>query len=246
MREYRAITTMNRAGYEKYGKRMIDTWHKHWPHYMQLDVYAEDFDLDVEYPNVRKIDLHEASPSLVMFKERHGQRPDQQNPKELAMGAVRFAHKSYAVIHACLAETDKVVIWIDADTVTHSVVTSDWLDSLLPEDCYTSFLGRQNNYTECGFVMYDTNHDQNDHFMLMWKALYDSDKLFELPQWHDCMAYDVVRSTLENKQLIKTHNLSPDGRDYDHVFVTSELGTRMDHLKGPRKDIGKSPELVNV
>ena len=178
MREYRCITTMNKAGYEKYGRRMIETWHQHWPHYMQLDVYAEDFDLDVSFPNVKKIDLHEASPSLVMFKERHKDRPDQQNPKELALGAVRFAHKSYAVIHACLAENDRTVIWLDADTVTHTVVTSEWLDSLLPEDCYTSFLGRHNNYTECGFVMYDTNHKQNDQFMLMWKSLYDSDKLF--------------------------------------------------------------------
>ncbi len=247
-RQYRVITTMNKSGYDKYGRNMIKTWHQYWPHYIQLDVYAEDFEPDSgqgNLQNVKFIDLHEASPSLVMFKERHKDRPDQQNPKELALGAVRFAHKSYAVIHACMAQTDKVVIWLDADTVTHDVVTSEWLDSLLPEGNYTSFLGRQNNYTECGFVIYDTNHEQNDHFMMMWKALYDSDKLFELPQWHDCMAYDAVRATLEQKGLIETHNLSPEGKDYDHVFVTSVLGEKMDHLKGPRKDKGFSPEHPN-
>ena len=31
-----------------------------------------------------------------------------------------------------------------------------------------------------------------------------------------------------------------EGKNYDHVFINSPLGTVMDHLKGPRKDTGKS------
>lgn len=231
---------MNEDGYSRYGRSMIDSWHRYWPHYIQLDVYCEGFDLpEKNWSGINQIDLHDACPELVAFKERHNNRPDQQNPKELALGAVRFSHKSFAVIHACMNNPDKTVIWLDADTVTHTPVTSQFLDSLLPEDHYTSFLGRQNNYTECGFVMYDTSSQFNQEFMMLWKSLYVSDQIFQLPQWHDCLAYDTVRIHLE-QQGMKTFNITPEGKDYDHVFINSPLGTVMDHLKGPRKEAGKS------
>lgn len=240
-RKYKVITTMHKAGYEKYGQQMIKTWHQYWPNYIDLDVYAEGFDLaEKTWSGINMIDLHDACPELVDFKNRHKDRPDQQNPKELALGAVRFSHKSFAVIHACMNNPDTVIIWLDADTVTHNIVSSGFLDTLLPEGHYTSFLGRKNNYTECGFVMYDTSNKFNEQFMMLWKSLYVSDQIFELPQWHDCMAYDSVRVHLEQNGM-KTHNITPDGKDYDHVFVNSPIGSVMDHLKGPRKDIGKTP-----
>lgn len=239
-RNFKVITTMNKAGYEKYGRKMIDSWHRYWPHYMYLDVYVEGFELpEKNWAGINELDLVELNPELAEFKERHSNRPDQQNPQELAHGAVRFSHKSFAVIHACLNNPDTVIIWLDADTVTHNVVTSQFLEDLLPEEAYTSYLGRQNNYTECGFVMYDTSNPFNEQFMMMWKSLYVSDQIFELPQWHDCMAYDAVRAHLEQKGM-RTYNITPDGKNYDHVFINSPLGTVMDHLKGPRKDAGKS------
>ena len=236
---YKAITTMHKAGYEQYGRRMIESWHQYWPHYYTLTVYTEGFNLDKKYNNVKQIDLHEVSPELVAFKERHKDREDQKDPLALARGAIRFSHKSFAVIHACMNTSDETVIWLDADTVTHKIITSDFLDNLLPEGCYTSYLGRQNNYTECGFVMYDTSNKFNEQFMMMWKSLYVTDEIFQLPQWHDCMAYDAVRLHLQ-EQGMKTHNLTPEGKNYDHVFINSPLGTVMDHLKGPRKETGKS------
>ena len=35
-------------------------------------------------------------------------------------------------------------------------------------------------------------------------------------------------------------NLTPSGKDYDHVFINSELGKYIDRMKGPRKNEGKS------
>lgn len=241
-REYVVVTTMNKDGFEKYGQRMVDSFIEYWPDHVSLIVYTEGFTLEdyyQEWPqNVYQRDLHECCPELVEFKERHKHRPDQQNPKELAHGAIRFAHKSFAVIHACM-NTYGCIIWLDADTVTHSPVSEGFLDDLLPSPCYTSYLGRKNNYTECGFVMYDTNSVWNEQFMMMWRSLYITDELFNLPQWHDCMAYDAVRTHLE-EQGMWSHNITPEGKNYDHVFINSPLGTVMDHLKGPRKDTGKS------
>ena len=102
---------MNASGYEKYGRKMIDSWHRYWPHYMQLDVYCEGFELtEKNWAGINELDLLDLNPELVEFKARHADRPDQQNPQELAHGAVRFSHKSFAVIHACLNNPDTVVI----------------------------------------------------------------------------------------------------------------------------------------
>jgi len=84
--------------------------------------------------------------------------------------------------------------------------------------------------------------------METWRHLYESDELFKLEQWHDSFVFDKIRKVYEKTNLIENINLSPWGKDYDHVFINSILGDYMDHLKGPRKNYGKSysSDLFNV
>ena len=44
----------------------------------------------------------------------------------------------------------------------------------------------------------------------------------------------------ERDLKIENTNLTPWGKNYDHVFINSILGEYMDHMKGDRKNIGKS------
>ena len=44
----------------------------------------------------------------------------------------------------------------------------------------------------------------------------------------------------EKDLKIENINLTPWGKNYDHVFINSILGEYMDHMKGDRKNIGKS------
>lgn len=70
--------------------------------------------------------------------------------------------------------------------------------------------------------------------------MYCDDQLFKLDEWHD--AY-VFGKCIERIKYVNKHeffDLTPEGKGYDHVFINSVLGNYIDHMKGPRKDIGHS------
>jgi hypothetical protein len=73
-----------------------------------------------------------------------------------------------------------------------------------------------------------------------WKLLYTQDRVFSLAQWHDSYVFDCIRKHYEDVNHIANINLSPWGKDYDHVFINSVLGEYIDHMKGDRKDEGRS------
>lgn len=228
---------MNRQYYERNGKTMLDSFKENWE--CPIRVYSEekiDFEDSI---NVKQYDLFELEPECKAFIERHKDRGDQQNPLELHRGAVRFAYKTFSVFNAVTNAPGDYVVWIDADTYTHTPFNNDIIRSLIEPDCLASYLGRENNYSECGFVIYNTQHPRFYDFISSWKMLYLDDSLFNLEQWHDSFVFDQVRKAYE-QQGVKFKNITPEGKDYDHVFINSILGDYMDHMKGPRKNEGKS------
>lgn len=71
MRAIAAVTTCNKAGYERYGRRMLQSFVRHWPREIQLYFYAEDFSPEVQNSRVFVLDLLTSCPDLAAFKERH-------------------------------------------------------------------------------------------------------------------------------------------------------------------------------
>lgn len=240
--KFEVITSMNQSYYEKIGIEMLVSFIEKWPTDIKLRIYHEDdlekvFSKRFEYYN-----LFEVEPDLKAFVERHKDRPDQQNQLELHYGAVRFSYKTFSILHACQHSPAQYVIWLDADTKTYTYMDPEFLDSLVSPDKYLTYLGRENNYSECGFVIYNRAHPGHNAFQTAWRHLYESDEVFKLDQWHDSYVFDQVRKTYEKNNIIENINLSPWGKDYDHVFINSKLGEYMDHMKGPRKEEGKSRE----
>jgi hypothetical protein len=188
-------------------------------------------------------DLLRFCPGLVAFKQayadaRIGSPPLAKN--SFRYDAVRFAHKVFAILHGTRNANAEKAFWIDADVVTFAPVPHSLLDACLPDDCYTSCLKRDGNFSECGFVGYNLRHPAHEEFMNVWENLYTSGRLFELPEWHDSYVYDHVRRSFENEGKFHSHNLSGAHTSAAHPFVNSELGRYMDHLKGQRKIAGKS------
>ena len=240
MSTYEVVTSMSESYYDKIGSVMLESFLDRWPEDIKLRIYTED-DLCLQAsPRYKVYDLYESERAAQEFVARNKNRPDQQNPKELHMGAVRFSYKTFSIINACMSTNADYMIWLDADTFTHTDITHEFLDSLVDDSKYLTYLGRDNNYSECGFVIYNINHRVNQNFMVSWKKLYTSDTVFELDQWHDSFVFDTLRKSFEQFQGIQNNNLSPWGKNYDHVFINSVLGEYMDHMKGNRKDFGKS------
>lgn len=207
-----AVTTFAPKHWETHAARCVLSFQEFWD--IPLRVYR-DADLDGWLP---------------AFKERHKHLPTDNYRKD----AVRFAHKVAAIEKAFYVGIADVMIWMDADCVTHAPVEQEWLESLIG-DADFGYLRRSKKYPECGFMMIRRN-PQGAALVNGVVDLYTSDALFGLREWHDSYAIEHVRSSLS----IKCASLSGDAEGTGHPLVNGPLGTRLDHLKGTRKAEGRS------
>ena len=256
--KFTIVTTFNQDGLTTYGQRMIDTFEANWPKEVKLLVYTENCKPQKRQDNVEIIDLLDTSPPLREFIERHknnplahGQAgpPDVFNPKkQFRWNAVRFSYKVFAVADAEKRVDSGWLIWLDADSVTHSTVPLTWLPTVCPQDSLASYLGRGENYhSECGWVGYNLGHPQGRQFIKDFASMYISDSIFNEREWHDSYIWDVVRKRYNSQAKFFNINPSPNDKGLaGHPFINSELGKYMDHVKGKRKDQGhsRSKEIV--
>ncbi len=254
MNQYQLTTTMHFHGYQQYGEKMIDSFIEHWPINQRLLVYTEDFQLNSAQRRNKRIiarDLASSSSELVNFKKRHrdnlaanGCANPEQKLTNFAFDAVRFSHKVFALYHAVhnRIHAADAVVWIDADTVTHSTVPENFFCDHFPLHVNAGiyYLGRTQQHSECGWMVFNC---LNPHMVEFWEQFadqYRNDKLFELDEWHDSYVFDHVRTELEKTTDMTNVNITP-GYVKGHPFVDSFLGEYMDHLKGPRrKAVGRS------
>jgi hypothetical protein len=239
---YHVVTTTNAAGWEETGRRMAQSFLERWPAEASLTVYAEDFEPDVDGIEVRRL-----PPWMAEFKRAHGAVPSRNGVKNdrysYTLDAVRFAHKVAALTDFAEPITDGIVIWLDADTYTHADVTVDWLEKLFPEPAYIAWLDRVHSHPECGFVMFRASHPYHASFMARFRSMYTDGDIFRLPETHDSYVLQhLVGVKVVNRKIPPPVSLSGDARRTSHPFVNGPIGARCDHLKGPRKQIGKTPK----
>lgn len=250
--KYTVITTFNEAGLNQYGQRMIDTFEQYWPAEVDLVVCAEHCEPKFTKPSSRVINLLNASIALQDFILRHRHNPyahaqagppDVFNPKKaFRWNAVRFCYKVYSIALVEPQIPNGWLIWLDADTHTHSPVPLDWLSQVCPTDSIISYLGRGEKYhSECGWVAYNLDHSNCRKFIHDFVNLYNTDEIFKMREWHDSYVWDQVRKQYQDAN--KFFNLNPQWQDKGlagHPFINSELGRYMDHVKGKRKEQGAS------
>lgn len=236
-----------------YVRRMAEAYTRLWPSSVPLTVYAEDFDVDVEDVGQERLPrwFNVWKKQLANDKDAHGRDRKRMRPKSLPKGyeyrrdCVKFAHKVAAIVHAGAKQREDLLIWIDADTVTHERVDETWLRSLFGEgDHYMAWLSRRRVYPECGFLMFDCGHSAHENFMSALRNIYESRAVFDLPETHDSYVIDGLVGMFVREGLFpKPRCLSGErGRESMHPFVHSELASRLDHFKGPRKRMKRTPK----
>lgn len=211
-----AVTTYAPRHWESHAKRCVETFNKHWS-----GIHLRQFTDEA---------LEVSSEWLYEFKTRHAHRPT----SNYRFDAVRFAHKVAAIELAYRLDSSDVLVWLDADCVTHADVDSEWLSGLLG-DADFGYLKRANKYPECGVLLIRRCVAMRE-FITELVDLYRSDRLFKLAEWHDSWAIEHVRKSL----AINSASLSGDAENTGHPLVNGPLGSRLDHLKGKRKSVGKS------
>lgn len=233
----KAVTTFSPEGYEKYGKRCLESLIENWP--SDIVVFYEEKP-DLEHPKLIYRNLDDIPERKTFLKlcdkvpESTGMMrfPDGTLQYNFMRDAKRYSHKAFAQ----MAVEDDLVFWVDADTVVFKSIPEEYLTGLLDGVPYCHF-GRT-TYTETGFLGFNQTHNLYKLFKQQYLTCYLKGVIFTMLGWHDCFAFDYARIGLQGR------NLSPNGKEFDHVIATSELGQYLDHLKGARKDKGHSPEAT--
>jgi hypothetical protein len=224
----KTITTWNNKLYEEYAHRFKETYN--WP--FPLKIYNEDEC------------MMKAIPDLKEFVERNKHKQPYSDykvkGKEFLTDGVRFSYKVYAYTHALMTENVDGLICIDADSVFYKMIDEEWIQKHIHrDDCMMTYLGRGNNYSECGFLYFNLNHADTLAYANRMKSLYDTDGIYNLKEQHDSYVWDYVRKEFE-KRGTRNHNIG-DGKP-GHVQARSILGVVYDHTKGNRKLKGRSGE----
>jgi predicted O-methyltransferase YrrM len=237
-------TSMHPAGYEEYGRRFIDTFEPRWPDNYRLRVYAEGFALQPGSARTTVLDLLQAVPEISEFRERFGDKPQARGTMpdggyNYRFDAVKFANKSFATAHAARSCGTRFLVWLDADSVTLRTVPRDLVSSLIGEETFVAYFGREFKHTETGFLAFDLSRPNAAEFFDTVRKIYLSGEVFRLREWHDCEVFDAARTVLSAQGRITSRNLSSGGTA--HPIANSVLGEYIDHLKGPdRKKAGAS------
>jgi hypothetical protein len=253
------ITTFPEKNYKVYGERMIDSFVFHWPKDIPLYVYYEGERPPKHNAQIKYVDLHDASPQLVAFKDKYKNDPvangevneipggvrrlknagkNDKGKGSFLWDAVRFSHKTFCVAHAIKTIDADMILWLDADTYTFANIPNEFVRSTLPEDKLTCYLGRGGMYPECGWVGYNKKHPKIMDFIKAWTDLYTKDTIFNEVEWHDSYLYwQILQRVAPNDG----HDIGVgSGHDGQHIFVNSDLGQYIDHMKGKRKIQGSS------
>ena len=155
-----------------YGKDLFQSYKKHWPKSLPLNLYTESFEDFPTENQLTKINLIEAGGSGYsnFIKDKNVWRRTK-----------KFAHKAFSIIHALENTSSGFLIWIDADVITKKDISIKWLLSICPDDCLTAHLGlnqynKKLNKTvygaETGFFVINCNHPDKQKFINEYKRSY--------------------------------------------------------------------------
>ena len=224
-----AVTTFHGEGFRQYGRRCLDTLARYFPG--KIVAYIEE---PLQFYGVETRDLF-SIPGLKAYLERIKRvagSDGQVGSYNYEWDASKFCRKVFA--QDAVFSEDQEVFWFDADTYLLKPIPQEFLLKLLSgvPFCY---MGRK-NYTETGFIGFNTMHPRFREFRSRYLSYFTSGRIFQNTKgWHDCIAFDEARKGITGNDLTK-------GETMGHVLIKSCLAEFMDHMKGPkRKALGYSP-----
>lgn len=265
MTDITVVTTFHQAGLDLYAQRFLNSFAEHVDKRIKLIAYAEDcVPVNPDPDQITILEQESALPKLVAFKEQWAAVPKangdissdpvlsrrKDSNKKFKWDAIRFANKVYAVFDACERSTDWCV-WMDADTYVHSNWSYNQFAELLPDTSWITYVGRgkgSQTWPECGFYGMNLKNMVCQEFLAKFEEYYQDAEsgIFTLDEWHDSYVFGHL--------LNKFKYTAPNVLDYSaemylreaksggggHPLINSKLGQWIDHMKGDRKQLGKS------
>ena len=224
---------------------------KNWPGHAKILLYPDDMSQQLKLPRTEYYDLCKEQPVLKEFIERNknNSRLTKWQPQQYKFeyDAIRFSYKVFACIDAYQKTKPDMLWFLDADIITFEKIPMSWLEHIIPDTAFTSYLGRpKKGFSETGYYAFNTTHKYADEFFKRWEQYYAEDLFFNIQKgflnhfpiagYTDSFTFDAVRLEMEQAGKIKNEDLNDGrwsgGRKARHPFINSELGQYMDHMKG--------------
>lgn len=183
-------------------------------------MYSED---DLTIPNVEVKRLQQVKGWQEFYDDTA-----EFTPEWYLWDARRFCHKVYAMLDAFQSE-HRYVVWLDVDIELKKDISKSFIKKQL-KSSLAAYFGRQGCYTETGFLVFDTEHEDFPEFEKRFRSFYDDKKIFEQDIYVDCRAFDL---SIEG---LVANNLTPEAYGMVDVFSDSPLAEYMDHDKGQGND----------
>lgn len=249
------ITSFNSSSFLTQGKPFLNYFHKFWPKHIKLSVFSEDAEIEkniindnVNFFNLFKVNsIHQnfvKSYSKKNILKKMDELNIKSNSKFFKFDVTRFSFKTFSIITAVRTIKTDYLIWIDTDVVTFDTIPDDFFDKIinLNKEAALYYLNRGDKYhPECGFMIFNLKHKLIQKFINNWEALYETENIFFLKEWHDSYVFKGLLKTFEKNFSNEFINFSiNENKNLGHPFINSVLGDYMDHLKGDRIIHGKS------
>jgi hypothetical protein len=225
------VTTFNHSLYSEYAHRFVATFPKH---YLDLKIYSEDTGFEFK--------------TTFLHMHRDFQtRNEHRQVRSYKNDGVRFCFKVYAISQALedyAYDNYTRLLWVDGDTVFLKEISEEWItENLWNSQAIMGYAGRPNYYSEMGLFLLNLQHPHTRSFWHTVRNYYDTDSIYLLPEQHDSFVIDEVRKHYEQEG----HRFNNWAQHITHKVQGGHIlvhlyGDVMDHLKGKRKGLGKSPE----
>ena len=223
---YTIISGMSLDYYNNIGQAMVESWLRYWPKEYTLKIYTEDT-LPINNNRIQIININNIDPMYTEF----------QNAKfKLETRSKRFAKKAWPIMKN-LDNNNGYLIWVDADVITEDYITQEYLDSLLPGDCFSCHIGvPQGQYysVETGFFIINKSNKFKYEFLDKYKYIYYNRDFSDMHKPFDGDAFGkVIRDLKTNKQFtykeLNSEKMSKS--PFNHIFKN-----KMKHYKAKRKN----------
>ena len=109
------------------------------------------------------------------------------------------------------------------DIVTFEKIPMQWLEHIIPDNAFTSYLGRpKKGFSETGYYAFNTAHKYAAEFFERWQTYYDQDRFKELKGYTDSFTFDGARLELEREGKIKNEDLFLKGGMTLEIEITTD------------------------
>ena len=187
---------------------------QNWPEHAKILAYPDDMSQQLDLPRTEYFDLCKEQPVLKEFIERNKDNPRltkwQPQQYKFEYDAIRFSYKVFACIDAYQKTKPDMLWFLDADIITFEKVPMSWLEHIIPDTAFTSYLGRpKKGFSETGYYAFNTAHKYADEFFKRWEQYYAEDLFFNIQKgflnhfpitgYTDSFTFDAVRIEMERR-----------------------------------------------